>query len=176
MQKNTKEWIQYGSAVAMLVSGVLLTFLCFFLNKSGRGISVFGRQEVEHMTTYQITSTNKGTVVSSIAKPSLVISKGVNLDKTDGRTYSTWNGSLTDTRGYYVPTIQSDGVTVKYKYTKYWTTDESWYVPTGWFAVMECVCDVDAEYAQDEYSNKEPVQGQSVFWKVKVGKMLTKTS
>ena len=144
------------------------------LNQSGRGISVFGRQEVEHMTTYQVTSTNKGTVVSSIAKPSLVISKGVNLDKTDGRTYSTWNGSLTDTRGYYVPTIQSDGVTVKYKYTKYWTSDESWYVPNGWFAVMECVCDVDAEYAQDEYSNKEPVQGQSVFWRVKVGKMLAK--
>jgi hypothetical protein len=147
------------------------------LNQSGRGISVFGRQEVEHMTTYIVTSTNKGTVVrvvSSSAKPSLAISKGVNLDKTDGRSYSTWNGSLTDTRGYYVPTIQSDGVTVKYKYTKYWTTDESWYVPNGWFAVMECVCDVDAEYAQDEYSGLEPTQGQSVFWKVKVGKMLTK--
>lgn len=144
------------------------------LNQSGRGISVFGRQEVVHMTTYLITSTNKGTVVSTSAKPSLAISKGTNLDKTDGRSYSTWNGSLTDTRGYYVPTIQSDGVTVKYKYTKYWTTDESWYVPNGWFAVMECVCDVDAEYAQDEYSGIEPTQGQSVFWKVKVGKMLTK--
>ena len=143
------------------------------LNQSGRGISVFGRQEVVHMTTYLVTSTNKGTVVSSSAKPAL-ISKGTNLDKTDGRSYSTWNGSLTDTRGYYVPTIQSDGVTVKYKYTKYWTTDESWYVPNGWFAVMECVCDVDAEYAQDEYSSLEPVQGQSVFWRVKVGKMLTK--
>lgn len=32
MQRNTKEWIQYGSAIGMLVSGVLLTFLCFFLN------------------------------------------------------------------------------------------------------------------------------------------------
>lgn len=32
MQKNTKEWIQYGSAVGMLLSGVALTFLCFFLN------------------------------------------------------------------------------------------------------------------------------------------------
>ncbi len=32
MQKNTKEWIQYGSALGMLGSGVLLTFLCFFLN------------------------------------------------------------------------------------------------------------------------------------------------
>lgn len=32
MQKNTKEWIQYGSALGMLSSGVLLTFLCFFLN------------------------------------------------------------------------------------------------------------------------------------------------
>ena len=39
---------------------------------------------------------------------------------------------------------------------------------------MECVCDVDAEYVQDEYSNLQPVQGQSVFWRVKVGKMLTK--
>ncbi len=32
MKRNTKEWIQYGSAVGMLASGVLLVFLCFFLN------------------------------------------------------------------------------------------------------------------------------------------------
>lgn len=32
MKNNTKEWIQYGAAVAMLFSGVALTFLCFFLN------------------------------------------------------------------------------------------------------------------------------------------------
>ena len=32
MKKNTKEWIQYGSAVGMLGSGVAMTFLCFFLN------------------------------------------------------------------------------------------------------------------------------------------------
>lgn len=32
MQKNTKDWIQYGSAIAMLASGVALTFLSFFLN------------------------------------------------------------------------------------------------------------------------------------------------
>lgn len=32
MQKNTKEWIQYGSAITMLGSGVALVFLCFFLN------------------------------------------------------------------------------------------------------------------------------------------------
>ncbi|MCH3994278.1 MAG: hypothetical protein LKE54_04375 [Prevotella sp.] len=32
MKANTKEWIQYGSAVVMLSSGILLTFLCFFLN------------------------------------------------------------------------------------------------------------------------------------------------
>ena len=32
MKRNTKEWIQYGSAIGMLVSGVALTFLCFFLN------------------------------------------------------------------------------------------------------------------------------------------------
>lgn len=32
MQKNTKDWIQYGSAIGMLLSGVVLTFLSFFLN------------------------------------------------------------------------------------------------------------------------------------------------
>lgn len=32
MKPNTKEWIQYGSAIVMIGSGVVLTFLCFFLN------------------------------------------------------------------------------------------------------------------------------------------------
>ena len=32
MQTNTKEWIQYGSAVAMIISGIVLAFLSFFLN------------------------------------------------------------------------------------------------------------------------------------------------
>ena len=32
MQQNTKEWIQYLSAVAMVMSGILLAFLSFFLN------------------------------------------------------------------------------------------------------------------------------------------------
>ena len=32
MQSNTKEWIQYGSAMAMLASGVAMAFASFFLN------------------------------------------------------------------------------------------------------------------------------------------------
>ena len=32
MQANTKEWIQYGSAIAMIVSGIVLAFLSFFIN------------------------------------------------------------------------------------------------------------------------------------------------
>lgn len=32
MQANTKEWIQYGTAVAMVMSGIVLAFLSFFLN------------------------------------------------------------------------------------------------------------------------------------------------
>lgn len=32
MKTNTKEWIQYGSAVAMVLSGIVLAFLSFFLN------------------------------------------------------------------------------------------------------------------------------------------------
>lgn len=31
MQANTKEWIQYGTASLMIVSGVVLTFISFFL-------------------------------------------------------------------------------------------------------------------------------------------------
>ena len=32
MQRNTTEWIQYGSAIALLTSGVAMAFLSFFLN------------------------------------------------------------------------------------------------------------------------------------------------
>ena len=32
MQANTKEWIQYGTAVAMVISGIALAFLSFFYN------------------------------------------------------------------------------------------------------------------------------------------------
>jgi hypothetical protein len=32
MQSNTKEWIQYGTALAMVGSGIVLAFLSFFLN------------------------------------------------------------------------------------------------------------------------------------------------
>lgn len=27
---NTKDWIQYGSAIAMILSGIILTFLSYF--------------------------------------------------------------------------------------------------------------------------------------------------
>lgn len=33
MKPNTKDWIQYGTAIAMIVSGVTLSFLSFFLNE-----------------------------------------------------------------------------------------------------------------------------------------------
>lgn len=32
MKPNTKEWIQYGSAIAMIASGIVLAFLSFFFN------------------------------------------------------------------------------------------------------------------------------------------------
>lgn len=32
MKKNTKEWIQYGTAVTSLLSGISLSFLSFFFN------------------------------------------------------------------------------------------------------------------------------------------------
>lgn len=33
MQSNTKEWIQYSTAIIMITSGIILAFLSFFLNK-----------------------------------------------------------------------------------------------------------------------------------------------
>lgn len=30
---NTKDWIQYGSAIAMILSGIVLAFLSFFWNE-----------------------------------------------------------------------------------------------------------------------------------------------
>lgn len=33
MQRNTKEWIQYGSAIVLLASGIVMAFLSFFLNE-----------------------------------------------------------------------------------------------------------------------------------------------
>ena len=32
MQKNTKEWIQYGSAIAVLASGVILSYVSYFMS------------------------------------------------------------------------------------------------------------------------------------------------
>ncbi len=32
MKSNTKEWIQYSTAVAMVASGIVLAFLSFFMN------------------------------------------------------------------------------------------------------------------------------------------------
>lgn len=32
MNTNTKDWIQYGSAIAMIASGIILAFLSFFRN------------------------------------------------------------------------------------------------------------------------------------------------
>lgn len=33
MTPNTKENVQYGTAISMVVSGIVLSFLCFFLNQ-----------------------------------------------------------------------------------------------------------------------------------------------
>ncbi len=33
MTKNTKEWLQYGSAVTMLLSGVVLTYIDYFFSR-----------------------------------------------------------------------------------------------------------------------------------------------
>ena len=32
MTNNIKEWVQYGTAVTMILSGIVLAFLSFFLN------------------------------------------------------------------------------------------------------------------------------------------------
>ncbi len=32
MDKSTKEWLQYGSALAMLLSGIVLTYIDYFIS------------------------------------------------------------------------------------------------------------------------------------------------
>ena len=34
MKENTKDWIKYGSAMAMIASGITLVFVCFILTLS----------------------------------------------------------------------------------------------------------------------------------------------
>lgn len=33
MQKNTKEWIQYGSAIVVLTSGIVLAYVSYFTSQ-----------------------------------------------------------------------------------------------------------------------------------------------
>lgn len=33
MQRNTKEWIQYGSAIVVLTSGIVLTYVSYFTSQ-----------------------------------------------------------------------------------------------------------------------------------------------
>lgn len=33
MQKNTKEWIQYGSAIVVLASGIVLAYVSYFTSQ-----------------------------------------------------------------------------------------------------------------------------------------------
>mgnify|MGYP004691949551 FL=1 len=33
MQRNTKEWIQYGSAIAVLTSGIVLAYVSYFTSQ-----------------------------------------------------------------------------------------------------------------------------------------------
>lgn len=34
MQKNTKEWIQYGSAVVVLIFAIVLVYISYFTSKT----------------------------------------------------------------------------------------------------------------------------------------------
>lgn len=34
MQRNTKEWIQYGSAVVVLMSGIVLAYVSYFTSQA----------------------------------------------------------------------------------------------------------------------------------------------
>lgn len=33
MQRNTKEWIQYGSAIVVLISGIVLAYVSYFTSQ-----------------------------------------------------------------------------------------------------------------------------------------------
>lgn len=134
------------------------------LNESGYRISVHGRQEVTHITTYDVWDYNGKTIAKA---PPQTTDQEQDLRKTD-----VWNEG--DTYGYYIPTGTYENGKRVYRLQKVWTSEEYWVVPDGSMAIMECVCDICAPY--DSLGSASflvaPPDGQSVFWKVKIGKIL----
>lgn len=143
------------------------------LNESGRGISIFGRQEVTHITTYRIMD----TAINDAASAKVAVSKVGELTGDGTRELQPWTEAANGAYGYYIPTETVEGNNRVYTMQKVWTSSEYWVVPDGCMAIMECVCDIDAPY--DAKGGKfsilvQPPAGQSVFWSVRIGKILKK--
>lgn len=64
MKNNTKDWIKYGSAMAMIASGIILVFVCFFLTLTvSNGVLAYtGESFGAALTLFGITSYFKADV------------------------------------------------------------------------------------------------------------------
>lgn len=157
----TDEYLAYMEEAMRYVGNRIV-----ILNESGYRIAVYGRQEVTHMTTYTVWDSDSST-------PAKVAPTTSNQPQ-DLRPVKDWDGSA---QGYYIPTDKIHDQKRDYTMQKVWTSDEYWVVPDGSMAVMECVCDICAPYDTQGATVsilEQPPMGQSVFWKVSIGKILRK--
>ena len=155
----TDEYLAYMEEAMRYVGNRIV-----ILNESGYRIAVYGRQEVTHMTTYTVWDSDASTPAKAAPTTS--------TQPQDLRPVKGWDGSA---QGYYIPTDKIHDQKRDYTMQKVWTSDEYWVVPDGSMAVMECVCDICAPYdAQGATVGilEQPPMGQSVFWNVRVGKIL----
>lgn len=155
----TDEYLAYMEEAMRYVGNRIV-----ILNESGYRIAVYGRQEVTHMTTYTVWDSDSSTPAKAAPTTS--------TKPQDLRPVKDWDGSA---QGYYIPTDKIHDQKREYTMQKVWTSDEYWVVPDGSMAVMECVCDICAPYdAQGATVSilEQPPMGQSVFWNVRVGKIL----
>lgn len=155
----TDEYLAYMEEAMRYVGNRIV-----ILNESGYRIAVYGRQEVTHMTTYTVWDSDASTPAKAAPTTS--------THPQDLRPVKDWDGSA---QGYYIPTDKIHDQKRYYTMQKVWTSDEYWVVPDGSMAVMECVCDICAPYDTQGATVgilEQPPMGQSVFWNVRVGKIL----
>ena len=116
------------------------------------------------MTTYTVWDSDSSTPAK--------VAPTTSTQPQDLRPVKDWDGSA---QGYYIPTDKIHDQKRDYTMQKVWTSDEYWVVPDGSMAVMECVCDICAPYDTKGATVgilEQPPMGQSVFWNVRVGKIL----
>ena len=86
---NNKDWIQYGSAIAMITSGIILAFLSFFKNDGdiGQGVLWYVAQALTYAGSVFGVSvyfrTKLGDLRSNLNKENLLSRENEDKKETD---------------------------------------------------------------------------------------------